>query len=623
MTQAVDVSLVLARVEKPTRYIGTEWNSIHKDHAQLAVKMVLAFPDVYEVGMSHLGTIILYHEINRREDTVAERVFAPWVDMEAQMRERQLALFALESGRPIKEFDIVGFTLQYEMSFTNILNMLSLAGIPLHTADRSETDPLVIAGGPCAFNAEPLADFLDLVVLGEGEEVIHELLDAYRDWQGAGGKRRDFLPRAAQIPGVYVPSLYRVDYHPDGTVKAVTPRSDLAPAVVTKRVVADINRLDYPTRPIVPFMGIVHDRAMLEVFRGCSRGCRFCQAGMLYRPVRERTRSNCERLARELIENTGYSEISLSSLNTSDYSGVTDLVGHLVDEYRESGVAVSLPSSRIDSFSVELAEKIQSVRKTGLTLAPEAGTQRLRDVINKNVTEADFVSAVTSAFKSGWASLKFYFMVGLPTETEEDLEGIAELAYRALDLYWATRGGSHHTPRLTISASSFVPKAHTPFQWEAQVTVSALKARQDYLRRRLRHRFIQFNWHDAEVSYLEAAFARGDRRLGAVLARAWERGCRFDGWSEHFKYGEWLAAFRDCGLDPAFYANRTRPKAELLPWEHLSPGVSKEYLWAEREKSLAASTTGDCRFESCLDCGVCPALGVTLSVEGGGDHAEV
>jgi radical SAM family uncharacterized protein len=626
MELAVDLPAVLARVEKPTRYIGTELNSVHKAHDQVKVKLVLAFPDTYEVGMSHLGTVILYHAINQRADTVAERVFAPWVDMEAQMRQRQIPLFALESGVPIRDFDIVGFTLQYEMTYTNILNMLDLAGIPLRSADRSGSDPFVIAGGPCAFNVEPLAEFFDLVVLGEGEEVIHELIDAHIDWQQESGRNRSgFLERAAQIPGVYVPAFYQVDYHPDGTVERVFSVHPAAPARVTKRVVADLDALDYPTRPIVPFMEIVHDRVMLEVFRGCSRGCRFCQAGMLYRPVRERSLANCQRLARELIDNTGHSEISLSSLNTSDYSGVAELVGDLVQQYQGAGVGISLPSSRIDSFSVELARQIQSVRKTGLTLAPEAGTQRLRDVINKNVTEADFIAAVSSAFRSGWTSLKFYFMIGLPTETYADLDGIASLAFLALDLFGAISReskGPHKTPRITISASSFVPKTHTPFQWEPQFTVAELRARQDYLKRKLRHRHLQFNWHEAEVSHLEAVLARGDRRLGQVLTRAWQSGCRFDGWGEHFRARQWQEAFVASDIDPDFYANRRRGETEVLPWDHLDAGVTKAYLWSEQEKAVLGVNTADCRFEHCFDCGVCPSLGVELRVEGGGNPAK-
>jgi len=622
-----ELAAVLEKVEKPTRYIGTEWNSVHKDHRQVAVKFALAFPDVYEVGMSHLGSKILYHELNRREDTAAERVFAPWVDMEEAMRRVGLPLYALESRVPVREFDLVGFTLQYEMSYTNILNMLDLAGIPLTAAARGPDDPFVLAGGPCAFNVEPLADFFDFVVLGEGEEVIHEILDEYLAWQAETGRTRTgLLRRLAQIEGVYVPSFYQVQYQADGTVRSVLPLADAVPFPLKKRVVADLDTLDYPTRPIVPFMEIVHDRAMLEVFRGCSRGCRFCQAGMIYRPVRERSLAALEEQAEAIVRQTGYNEVSLSSLNTSDYSEVQRLVGNLVDKYRDAGVGVSLPSSRVDSFSVALLEKIQQVRKTGLTLAPEAGTQRLRDVINKNVTEDDFTAAVRDAFRAGWSSLKFYFMIGLPTETEADLDGIANLAKKAVALHREasrTGGGRARPPRITVSVASFVPKAHTPFQWEPQFTVEELKSRQYYLSRMLRHGSIVYNWHDAEVSFLEAVFSRGDRRLGAVLVAAWRLGCRFDGWSEHFRLDLWLQAFADCGLDPAFYANRRRSYTEVLPWDHLGAGVSKEYLINEHQRALQARTTADCRFDRCLDCGVCPDLGVALGVKGGDSGASL
>ncbi|MGI5838177.1 MAG: TIGR03960 family B12-binding radical SAM protein [bacterium] len=615
------LAAILAKVEKPARYIGTEWNSVHKEHRQMAIKFALAFPDIYEVGMSHLGSKILYHELNRRKDTAGERVFAPWVDMEAAMRREGIPLYALESRVPIREFDFVGFTLQYEMSYTNILNMLDLAGIPLTAASRGLDDPFVLAGGPCAFNVEPLADFFDFVVLGEGEVVIHAVLDEYLAWKNDPERTRaGLLERLARIDGVYVPSFYQLMYNSDGTVRSVAPADGDIPLPVRKRAVADLDTLDYPTKPIVPFLEIVHDRAMLEVFRGCSRGCRFCQAGMIYRPVRERSRARLEEQAQALICQTGYNEISLSSLNTSDYSQVQELVGALVDQHRETGVGVSLPSSRVDSFSVALLEKIQQVRKTGLTLAPEAGTQRLRDVINKNVTEEDFTAAVTDAFQAGWSSLKFYFMLGLPTETEADLDGIAELAKKAISLHReVTRAGSvrRRAPRITVSVASFVPKPHTPFQWEPQMTVEELKERQRYLARALRHGNIVYNWHDAEVSFLEAVFSRGDRRLGAVLVAAWRAGCRFDGWSEHFRYETWLKAFADCGLDPAFYANRRRPYTEILPWEHLDAGVSKDYLMSEHRKALLGQTTTDCRFDRCLDCGVCPGLGVALDVKGG------
>lgn len=603
---------ILSRVAKPARYTGHEWNSVHKDHAKVDVTFALAFPDVYEVGMSHLGLKILYHILNRRSDTAAERTFAPWVDMEEEMRRHGIPLFALESFRPVREFDVLGFTLQYEMSYTNILNMLDLAGIPLLAAERGDNDPVVIAGGPCAFNAEPLADFIDFFVLGESEEAIEEVAAGIAAWKKAGrpGGRTGLLARMATIEGVYVPSFYDVTYHADGTVAAVAARRPEAKAAITKRIVKDLEKIDYPTKPIVPYIDIVHDRIMLELFRGCTRGCRFCQAGVLYRPVRERKVETLLRLAEELVNNTGYSEISLTSLSSADYSGLDRLVTALINRFRDRGVSVSLPSLRIDSFSIELAQKVQQVRKSGLTFAPEAGTQRMRDVINKGVTEKDLEEAVGAAFRAGWSSVKLYFMIGLPTEREEDIKGIADLAYRVLDLYKAIKG--RRGAKVTVSVSSFVPKPHTAFQWYGQNTVDTLHEKQNYLRSLLRDRNISFNWHDARISFLEGVFARGDRRLGKVLMEAWRRGAKFDGWSEHFKYEVWLAAFAAAGLDPHFYATRERSFAERLPWDHLDAGVNKAFLRREYERALAGTFTADCRRDLCSACGVCPGLGVDI-----------
>ncbi|MGE5559778.1 MAG: TIGR03960 family B12-binding radical SAM protein [Chloroflexota bacterium] len=612
MTNARDIDRILPLVSKPARYVGNEWNSIHKDHDRVDVKVAFAFPDVYEVGMSHLGSKILYHEINRRADAVCERVFAPWIDMEALMRERGLPLFALESRRPVREFDIFAFTLQYEMTFTNILNMIDLAGLPLRSEARGPHQPLVIAGGPCAFNPEPLAPFIDAFAIGEGEEVIHDIIAAVKEAKrdGSGQADRDLLLlRLAAIEGVYVPRFYDVDYHAGGTVAAVRPNRPDVPAVVTKRIVRDLDAVDYPTEPIVPYMDIVHDRAMVEIFRGCTRGCRFCQAGQLYRPVRERSPEKVLELADRLVKATGHDELSLTSLASGDYTAIEPVLRQLLDRHGRERVSVSLPSLRVDAFSVALADLTQEVRRTGLTLAPEAGTQRLRDVINKNVTEADLVAATEAAFSRGWDTLKFYFMIGLPTETDADLDGIADLCGVVEGAYRRVTAGRKARPlRITVSTASFVPKSNTPFQWFGQVPVPELRRRQQYLGQRLKRRRVNYNWHDANLSFIEAVFARGDRRVADALEVAWRRGCRFDGWSEQFNFPVWLEAFTVTGVDPAFYANRDRSPGEVFPWQHVSPGVSRDYLYGEYERALSGVTTGDCRVGNCTLCEVCPTL---------------
>ncbi len=610
---------ILPTVAKPGRYTGNEWNIVRKDWDKTEVKFALAFPDIYDIGMGHLGYKILYYLLNQRDDTLAERIYAPWVDMEARMREHRLPLFSLENCRALSDFDLVGFTLQYELSYTNILNMLALGGIPLLAAERSLGDPFVVGGGPCVFNPEPVAPFFDLFVIGDGEEAVSELVDVYREWKMDGANREEFLLKAAAIPGVYVPSFYDVEYYADGTVKAIIPNRSGAPDRIEKRVVKDLDAAVFPDKFVVPYIDVVHDRIMLEVMRGCTRGCRFCQAGMIYRPVRERRRATLLKQAEALAAATGYEEISLTSLSTSDYSGIEPLVDELLASYRGCGIGLSLPSLRLDSFSVGLADRIQSGKKTGLTFAPEAGTQRLRDVINKNVTEADLDLAATAAFEAGWDSVKLYFMIGLPTETLEDVTGIAELAQRVLELGRRIRGkeGKAGRVRISVSVASFVPKSHTPFQWVPQAPLEELNRRQEHLRRLLRDRSIAFSWTDVDKSLLEAVLARGDRRVADVILRAWQKGCRLDGWSEHFDFAKWMEAFEEAHLDPYFYSHRERDLDEVLPWDHIDSGVSKRFLIREWQRALAGETTPDCRFEGCTGCRLCQDFGVRNELVGG------
>ena len=612
---------VLPRVQKPARYVGGEWNMIRKNWDPATVKVVFAFPDVYEIGMSYLGLQILYHVVNSKSDALMERTFAPWVDMEKEMREHHIPLFSLESQRPVRNFDILAFTLQYEMTFTNILNMLDLAGIPLRAEERDLEHPLVIAGGPCAFNPEPLADFIDLFVIGEGEEVFNELLDLYRDY-GREGKRDYLLFKSAQIPGVYVPSLYLVEYQQEGKIRSVRPRLTGVPDKVTKRVVRQFDEVGFPTRPIVPSTEIVHDRIMLEVMRGCTRGCRFCQAGMIYRPVREKDPQTLMEQARELVANTGYDEISLTSLSTADYSRVTEVVRQLLSEFQGQKTNISLPSLRVDTFSVALAQEIQQVRRAGLTFAPEAGTQRLRDVINKGVTGEDLLKAVSVAFSAGWSALKLYFMIGLPTEKQEDTEGIVRLSRRVLET-GRRLGAPPGRLKVTVNVSSFVPKSHTPFQWEPQAPMEELQAKQAMLKKLLKERGFVFHWHDSKVSFIEAVLARGDRRLGQVLEKAWDLGCRFDGWSECFRFDLWQKAFELTGMYPGWYAYQRYTDEDLLPWDHIDAGVSKEYLIREHKNALEGKTTPDCRAGRCPGCGLCAGLEMEPELVGGKKIAEI
>lgn len=594
---------ILGSVEKPSRYTGHEWNSVQKDPGKVDIRFAFCFPDTYEIGMSHLGMKILYHMLNDREDTYCERVFAPWTDMEAKMREHGIPLFGLESQDPITDFDFIGFTLQYEMSYTNIINMLDLAKVPLLSSQRTKEHPFVCAGGPCAYNPEPLADVVDFFMMGEGEEILNEVMNVYAAWKREDSSREDFLNRIVKIEGVYVPQFYQVDYNTDGTLAAVTPKEKDYPAKIKKRIIKNLDETYFPEKIIVPFTGIVHDRIMLELFRGCTRGCRFCQAGFIYRPVRERTPEKLISLAQKLQESTGYEEMSLASLSTSDYTRFGELTEGLMEEAEKKKVNLSLPSLRIDSFSLELMEKAQKVRKSGLTFAPEAGTQRLRDVINKGVREEDLVNSTTLAFHGGWNGVKLYFMLGLPTETFEDIEGIADLGSKVVDIYMKVpkekRGKGLN---VTISTASFVPKAFTPFQWEPQDTMDVLREKQRFLKSKIKSKFITYNWHEPELSFLEAIFARGDRRVCAVLIKAWEKGCKFDSWGEHFKYDTWMEAFTECGVDPEFYANRRRAYDEVLPWDHIDVGVSKKFFIKESEKALKGELTENCR-ANCSGCG--------------------
>ncbi len=585
---------------KPARYTGGEFNSVVKNFDAAQCRIVLALPDVYEVGMSNFGLAILYSILNRRKDTLCERVYAPWIDAEKFFRDEKISLFALESKRPVRDFDFLGFSLQYEMIYTNVLNMLDLAKISLHAEDRSDDEPFIIGGGPCVYNVEPVADFFDFFIVGEAEEVFGEVVDKFISWKNSGrvGGRKNFLRKLLSVEGIYVPSFYEPMYSDEKFLGMKT--SDGAPEKILKRVVKNFDATPAVEKPVVPFMEIVHDRAMLELFRGCSRGCRFCQAGMTYRPVRERREETLRAQARRLIDSSGLDEISLTSLSSADYSCLRRLIDDLQKDFRDEKVSFSLPSLRVDSFSIELAEKVQSVRKSGLTFAPEAGTQRLRDVINKNVTEKNLLEACGAAFAKGWRAVKLYFMMGLPTETDEDIAGIADLAKKVAAL---KRGA-----KVTISVACFVPKPWTPFQWFGQISAAEFERRQNFLKSLITDKAITYNWHNAKLSVLEGALARGDRRLAKVIEAAWRSGAKFDGWSDLFKPEVWSAAFESCGLNPENFSARTRNFWEPLSWEHTSPGVDKNFLLNEWEKSQAGETTRDCRRTSCTGCGVCMNL---------------
>lgn len=592
---------ILLRVQKPARYTGGEYNEIIKDKAAVDVRFAMCFPDTYEIGMSNLGLRILYGSMNQAEGVWCERAFAPWGDMEEEMRKEHIPLYALESGDSLKNFDFVGFSLGYEMAYTNVLNMLDLAHIPLHSDQRGEDDPIIVAGGTCVYNGEPLADFIDIFSLGEGEDVTLEMIDLYRKGKQAGWSRAEFLQNAAQVPGLYVPSLYEISYHQDGTVQAITPTHG-APEHIRKRIVADLDKSYFPVKTIIPSTDIVHDRVMLEVFRGCIRGCRFCQAGYCYRPVRPKSVDLLVQQGIASCKDSGYQEMTLSSLSTSDYRPLTELCDGLLEYCDPRNININLPSLRADGFSMGIMQRLQRVRKTSITFAPEAGTQRMRDTINKNVKEEDLLQSCRTAFEGGCNAVKLYFMLGLPTETDEDVIGIARLAEK---VYWTWKNYAVNKSRglrITVSTAFFVPKPFTPFQWEAQITREEYHRRVDLLRGSIKNKSIQYNWHEMETSYIEAVLARGDRRLGKLLETVWRKGGRLDSWSEYFSFERWMEAFAETGIDPDFYALRERPKDEILPWSMIDIGVHPEYLWREREQAYRSVITPDCRVQ-CMGCG--------------------
>lgn len=598
---------ILMKIEKPARYIGGEVNSVMKDPAEVDIRFCMCFPDVYEIGMSHLGIQILYDMFNRREDVWCERVYSPWLDLDRVMREEHIPLFALESQDHVKDFDFLGITIQFEMCYTNILQILDLSGIPLHAADRTKEDPFVIGGGPCTYNPEPLADFFDIFYIGEGETVYDELLDAYKEWKKSGESREQFLRRAAGIEGLYVPMFYDTEYNADGTLKSFRPNDPCAPETVKKQVVTDVTAAPYPLSPVVPFIKATQDRVVLEIQRGCIRGCRFCQAGMLYRPTRERNVERLKEYARAMLQSTGHEEISLSSLSSSDYSELKELVLFLIDEFGDKGINISLPSLRIDAFSLDVMSRVQDIRKSSLTFAPEAGSQRMRNVINKGLAEEDILDGAGQAFEGGWTKVKLYFMLGLPTETEEDIKEIARLSDRVARRYYEIPKEQRNGKcQITASSSFFVPKPFTPFQWASMCTSEEYMQKaavvKNEFQEQLNRKSLKYNWHDAQVTVLEGVMARGDRRISRVIEEAYRLGCLFDSWTESFHNDLWMQAFENTGTDIAFYNLRKREKDELFPWDFIDIGVSRKFLYREWERAMAEEVTPNCRVQ-CSGCG--------------------
>ena len=600
---------ILLKISQPARYIGGEVNMVKKDPSKVAVRFAMCFPDVYEIGMSHVGIQILYDMFNRRDDVYCERVYSPWMDLDPIMREQKIPLFAVESQDPIKNFDFLGITIQYEMCYTNILQVLELSQIPLHAEDRTEEDPTVIGGGPCTYNPEPIAPFFDLFYMGEGEVVYFDLIDRYKEIKARGGSRKEFLEQAAQIPGIYVPGFYDVTYKEDGTIEAMTPNNPHAPQTVSKQLVMDMSDTWYPEKPVVPYLRATQDRVVLEIMRGCIRGCRFCQAGMVYRPVRERSLEELKRLARTMLKSTGHEEISLSSLSSSDYTKLEGIVNFLIDEFDGKGVNVSLPSLRIDAFSLDVMSKVQDVKKSSLTFAPEAGSQRLRNVINKGLTEENILNGSAEAFKGGWNRVKLYFMLGLPTETVEDMQGIAELSEKVAEVYYDTvpKEQRHGKVQVTASTSFFVPKPFTPFQWAPMCTKEQFLERASIVNHRMKEmlnkKSLRYNWHEADVTVLEGVLARGDRKVAAVIEEAYRKGAIYDSWSEYFNNDIWMKAFETCGVDIDFYTTRERSLDEVFPWDFIDAGVTKDFLKREWANAQVETVTPNCRMR-CSGCGV-------------------